>query len=276
MRARCAAIAESSSVTSGHAHLLRPRSKSTRSMPAPARARISCMHVLDNPVWHALTGPHATVAERVGLAARYDPDVVGVRRAPRRPDARGVGRAARARRPGRLRDPRAPRARPCPTGWTAQFTAPCRQMWLPDARSRRRRTRDERGDAIVGARRRRRPRDAGARRAHASPGRSRRARRARHVPRRPRRRRRLVAMAGERLHPPGFTEISAVCTDADYRGRGLASRLVRARRATASATGTKRRSCTSRSRTSPRTGCTRRSGSRPGRLLDVVAVQAPA
>ena len=33
------------------------------------------MHVLDNPVWHALTGTHATVAERTGLAARYVPDV---------------------------------------------------------------------------------------------------------------------------------------------------------------------------------------------------------
>ena len=33
-------------------------------------------------------------------------------------------------------------------------------------------------------------------------------------------------MAGERLHPPGYTEISAVCTDADHRGRGLATRLV--------------------------------------------------
>ncbi|MFC9897327.1 GNAT family N-acetyltransferase [Nocardia sp. NPDC127579] len=39
---------------------------------------------------------------------------------------------------------------------------------------------------------------------------------------------RLVAMAGERLHPPGWTEISAVCTDAEFRGRGYASRLVRA------------------------------------------------
>ncbi|WP_327140310.1 GNAT family N-acetyltransferase [Nocardia sp. NBC_01327] len=39
---------------------------------------------------------------------------------------------------------------------------------------------------------------------------------------------RLVAMAGERMHPPGWTEISAVCTDAEFRGRGLASRLVRA------------------------------------------------
>ena len=39
-------------------------------------------------------------------------------------------------------------------------------------------------------------------------------------------RKELVAMAGERFHPPGFTEISAVCTDAAHRGRGLASQLV--------------------------------------------------
>ena len=38
----------------------------------------------------------------------------------------------------------------------------------------------------------------------------------------------LVAMAGERLHPAGWAEISAVCTHPDYRGRGLASRVVRA------------------------------------------------
>ncbi len=38
----------------------------------------------------------------------------------------------------------------------------------------------------------------------------------------------LVAMAGERLHPPGWTEISAVCTDERFRGRGFGARLVRA------------------------------------------------
>jgi ribosomal protein S18 acetylase RimI-like enzyme len=43
-----------------------------------------------------------------------------------------------------------------------------------------------------------------------------------------RRQGRLVAMAGERLHPPGFSEISAVCTDPAYRRQGLATRLVRA------------------------------------------------
>jgi GNAT superfamily N-acetyltransferase len=38
----------------------------------------------------------------------------------------------------------------------------------------------------------------------------------------------LVAMAGERLRAPGWTEISAVCTDPEFRGQGLAARLVRA------------------------------------------------
>ncbi|MFP3989773.1 GNAT family N-acetyltransferase [Streptomyces sp. E11-3] len=38
----------------------------------------------------------------------------------------------------------------------------------------------------------------------------------------------LVAMAGERLRPTGWTEISAVCTDSAFRGQGLAARLIRA------------------------------------------------
>jgi predicted GNAT family acetyltransferase len=38
----------------------------------------------------------------------------------------------------------------------------------------------------------------------------------------------LVAMAGERFSPPGWVEVSAVCTDPAYRGQGLAGRLIRA------------------------------------------------
>ena len=34
-------------------------------------------------------------------------------------------------------------------------------------------------------------------------------------------------MAGERLHPPGWTEISTVCTDDGWRGHGFATRLMR-------------------------------------------------
>lgn len=38
----------------------------------------------------------------------------------------------------------------------------------------------------------------------------------------------LIAMAGQRFRPPGYVEISAVCTDPKYRGQGLAGRLMRA------------------------------------------------
>jgi len=38
---------------------------------------------------------------------------------------------------------------------------------------------------------------------------------------------RLIAMAGERMKAPGFTEVSAVCTHPDFRGRGLAGALMR-------------------------------------------------
>ena len=37
---------------------------------------------------------------------------------------------------------------------------------------------------------------------------------------------RLVAMAGQRLNPTGWREISAVCTDLEFRGRGYGTRLV--------------------------------------------------
>jgi len=36
----------------------------------------------------------------------------------------------------------------------------------------------------------------------------------------------LVAMAGERLKVPGYTEVSAVCTHPDYLGRGYAAALM--------------------------------------------------
>jgi predicted GNAT family acetyltransferase len=37
---------------------------------------------------------------------------------------------------------------------------------------------------------------------------------------------RLAAMAGERLRLPGYTEVSAVCTHPDFRGRGYAAGLM--------------------------------------------------
>jgi len=38
---------------------------------------------------------------------------------------------------------------------------------------------------------------------------------------------RLIAMAGERMRPSGFTEVSGVCTHPDHRGHGYASALMR-------------------------------------------------
>lgn len=38
---------------------------------------------------------------------------------------------------------------------------------------------------------------------------------------------RLIAMAGERMRMPGFTEVSGVCTHPEWRGRGLAGALMR-------------------------------------------------
>jgi len=36
----------------------------------------------------------------------------------------------------------------------------------------------------------------------------------------------LIAMAGERMRPPGFTEVSGVCTRPAFRGRGYAAALL--------------------------------------------------
>ncbi len=38
----------------------------------------------------------------------------------------------------------------------------------------------------------------------------------------------LVAMAGRRLHVPGWIEVSAICTDPDHQGQGLARRVTSA------------------------------------------------
>ena len=90
------------------------------------------MHVLDNPVWHALTGPQATVAEGDALALRYDPEVsvfAAVADEPARAswDALGalVGAGGSA---VVVRD-----VVGVPPGWTERFRAPARR-WCATTR----------------------------------------------------------------------------------------------------------------------------------------------
>jgi ribosomal protein S18 acetylase RimI-like enzyme len=193
------------------------------SIAPSTRARIVRVHVLDNPVWHALVGPHAPLAERVGDAARYVSDVavfcaLADDASPAAwEDLRtlvGAGGAAFL-----VRD-----AIDLPDGWSLEVAIPCRQMVLPASAGDRADDASELllvlGDddvpemlALVERTRpgpfARRTIELGQYLGIRYDG-------------------NLIAMAGERLRPSGYSEISAVCTDADQRGRGLASRLVRA------------------------------------------------
>jgi ribosomal protein S18 acetylase RimI-like enzyme len=176
--------------------------------------------VLDNPAWFALTGPQAGIALRLGSAARFDPEVspfVGV------PDDSDASWADLAR----LLGPSAPAVmfQPVrvPSGWTETFSGRGLQMVAetvdplegalddPDIVALGASDADEMFDLADRTRPgpfERRTFELGGYLGVRHGG-------------------TLVAMAGERLRPPGWTEISAVCTDERARGQGLAGRLVR-------------------------------------------------
>ncbi|WP_042366355.1 GNAT family N-acetyltransferase [Streptacidiphilus neutrinimicus] len=176
-------------------------------------------HPLDNPAWAALTGPHAHLAERLGRAARYPVDVSPFTALadPADPSAWRdlatlVGQGNVTAVNGAITAP--------PEGW--EIVESGQGVQLVDTALRV----EPAPEAI-----RLGPDDVPemlALVARTKPG--------PFLPRTVelgtylgiRRDGRLVAMAGERLHPPGWTEISAVCTDPDHRGQGLATRLVRA------------------------------------------------
>lgn len=181
--------------------------------------RIAAESVLDNAAWASLTGPHAGFAERAGQAVRYPADVSVFLGVPDRPDARVWDDIAVLAGPGAV-VPVPPQAGPPPPGWEVLPAGGGVQMVdagvdaAPDPEAVRLGAADvpEMLDLV----------------SRTKPG-----------PFRPgtyllgsylgiRRDGALVAMAGERLHPPGWTEISAVCTDPAWRREGLAGRLVRA------------------------------------------------
>jgi ribosomal protein S18 acetylase RimI-like enzyme len=177
------------------------------------------MHILDNPVWAALGGPHQHLAERVGDAARYQPDV-----APFITVAPGAGTgvwADVAALAGAGEVVTVTSTLPPPPGhWEVVLEVAGVQLIdvalqaRPDPEAVELTAADvpEILD-LVG-------------RTQPGPFRQRTIELGSYLG--IRRDGRLVALAGERLHPPGWTEISAVCTDPAHRGQGLATRLVRA------------------------------------------------
>ncbi|GAA0411045.1 GNAT family N-acetyltransferase [Microbispora corallina] len=173
-------------------------------------------HLLDNPAWASLTGPHAHFAERHGNAVRYPDDVSPFYALPDDPGPADWNDLAVLAGPGATVPVAG--AFPPPDGWEVVAQGVGVQMVgddvapAPDGEAVRLAAADvpEMLDLVE----------------RTQPG-----------PFRPRtvdmgtylgirQNGALIAMAGERLHPPGWTEISAVCVDPAFRRRGLASRLV--------------------------------------------------
>ena len=176
-------------------------------------------HPLDNPVFAALTGEQAQFAVRYGHAVRYRPDVSPFCALPDRPSAADWSDARRLTSPGEVAVFIGPAAVP-PADWPViaaregvQLVAQDLDAFpdpeavalgpadVPEMLELTERTKPGpfvRGTVELGG-------YLGIRRDG-----------------------RLVAMAGERMRPPGFAEISAVCTDEAWRGHGFAARLTRA------------------------------------------------
>ncbi|MGH3416082.1 MAG: GNAT family N-acetyltransferase [Actinocrinis sp.] len=176
-------------------------------------------HVLDNAVWASLTGHHARFAERHGRALRYQQDVAPFHALEDPADERSWADAAELVGPGG-RLVALPGPAQAPDGWERDFVGMGVQMVGAGLEAR-----PEPEAVVLGADDVPEILDLIAR---TEPG--------PFLPRTielgtylgVRREGALVAMAGERQHPPGYTEISAVCTDPAFRGQGLAGRLVRA------------------------------------------------
>ncbi|MEU7866578.1 GNAT family N-acetyltransferase [Dactylosporangium sp. NPDC049140] len=177
------------------------------------------MHPLDNPAWHALHGPHARFAEAVGDAVRYQPDVAPFLTV--HPDAGPevwpdvaalAGPGATIAVTG---DGPAP-----PATWEVVEEAGGVQMLDVAVEAR-----PEPEAVVLSAADVPEILDLVAR-TRPGPFKERTIELGTYLG--IRHEGRLVALAGERLHLDGWTEISAVCTDPAYRGQGLATRLVRA------------------------------------------------
>jgi ribosomal protein S18 acetylase RimI-like enzyme len=176
-------------------------------------------YILDNAAWTSLHGPHARFAQVLGQAARYPQDVSPFVAIAPEPDQRVWGDLATLVGPGGNVALAGANLEP-PADWEIVGRGQGVQMIAPNFRGD--------GDPEIVQLSSRDVPDMLELIERTKPG--------PFLPRTIelgdylgiRRQGLLIAMAGERLHPPGWTEISAVCTDEEYRGQGLATRLVNA------------------------------------------------
>lgn len=174
-------------------------------------------HLLDRPVWSALTTRHAALAEGGALARRYDPSIVPFAAA--RDDSAEASAALGAlARPGEGLLLLQADAIALPPGLVAVSAAAGVQMVLRrrpsevlDAPIERLSAADAAEMLQLATLTRPGPFSAKAQALGAFWG--------------VKENGRLVAMAGERMKQEGFTEISGVCTHPEARGRGLARLL---------------------------------------------------
>ncbi|WP_007025004.1 GNAT family N-acetyltransferase [Saccharomonospora iraqiensis] len=184
---------------------------------------------LDDPVGGSLRGHHAHLARRLGQAATYLPDVATFATLPTEPKPDDWAELARLLGRGELADLFSHPATP-PPDWEPVFSLEGRQMILPDDTGPAEPSASEADSGMA---------DSGVVELGADdvPEMLDLVTRTRPGPFRPRTHElgtylgvrdhgSLVAMAGERLRPPGWTEISAVCTAPEARGRGHAARLI--------------------------------------------------
>lgn len=177
--------------------------------------------VLDDPVGESLRTGHAHLARRVGSSFTYVPDVATFSAVPTDADPHAWNELAQLLGPGEFADMFSCPATP-PPEWDPVFTLAGRQMiWTGSGDS----TPEPPGADVIELG----PSDV--------PEMLDLVERTRPGPFWPRTHElgsylgirdngRLVAMAGERLRPPGWTEVSAVCTAPEARGRGHAARLI--------------------------------------------------
>lgn len=172
--------------------------------------------VLDNPVWHALIGPHTELAIGQGSARHYPRDVAPFS---------AIGDATATAYSDLATDlPDGMEARlfraayePAPDGWETISAQPIVQMVADTPVSGKYGEAIALGDDDVAAMR------ALAERTKPGPFGPRTSQLGHYIGYREGGR--LIAMGGERMRLAGFVELSAICVDADARGRGLGASI---------------------------------------------------